>query len=85
MGGKITESRPTRAPASAPSASTRNPLNGQVFSWMHSSGRQLRQPNWVLVTHMFNHETHHRGQVHCLLTGLGAKPDDTDIPWLPVE
>lgn len=55
----------------------------QVFSWTHSSGRQISQPFWVLVTHMFNHQTHHRGQVHCLLTGLGGLPDDTDIPWLP--
>ena len=58
---------------------------GQVFTWTHSSGRQGRQPYWVLVTHMFNHQTHHRGQVHCLLTGLGARPDDTDIPWMPAE
>lgn len=53
------------------------------LSWTHSSGRQLDEAYWVLVTHMFNHQTHHRGQVHCLLTGLGARPDDTDIPWLP--
>ena len=56
----------------------------QVFSWLHSSGRQNSQPYWVLVTHMFNHQTHHRGQVHGLLTGLGAVPDDTDIPWMPM-
>ena len=58
---------------------------GQSLSWTHSSGRHISKPYWVLVTHLFNHQTHHRGQVHCLLTGLGAKPDDTDIPWLPAE
>jgi uncharacterized damage-inducible protein DinB len=57
---------------------------GEVLSWTHSSGRQISKPYWMLVTHMFNHQTHHRGQVHCLLTGLGGKPDDTDIPWLPM-
>jgi uncharacterized damage-inducible protein DinB len=56
---------------------------GQVFEWTHSSGRLNRQPFWVLVTHMFNHQTHHRGQVHALLTGLGAQPDDTDLPLMP--
>ena len=40
-------------------------------------------PAWILVTHMFNHQTHHRGQVHCLLTQLGAKPDDTDLGLMP--
>ena len=55
----------------------------EIFSWTHSSGRTNVQPYWVLVTHMFNHQTHHRGQVHCLLTSLGGAPDDTDIPWMP--
>jgi uncharacterized damage-inducible protein DinB len=27
--------------------------------------------------------THHRGQVHCMLTAAGAKPSDTDLPFLP--
>ncbi len=58
---------------------------GQEFIWKHSSGRELRHAYWVLVTHMFNHQTHHRGQVHSLLTGFGATPGDTDIPWLPAE
>ena len=26
--------------------------------------REWTRPRWVLVTHMFNHQTHHRGQVH---------------------
>lgn len=41
-------------------------------------------PNWVLVTHMFNHQTHHRGQVTTLIKQLGYNPGDTDIPWLPI-
>jgi uncharacterized damage-inducible protein DinB len=28
-------------------------------------------PTWVLVTHMFNHQTHHRGQITTLLKQLG--------------
>ncbi len=45
--------------------------------------RELTRPRWVLVTHMFNHQTHHRGQVHCLLTQAGGKPHDTDLPFMP--
>ncbi|NJM61642.1 MAG: damage-inducible protein DinB [Oscillatoriales cyanobacterium RU_3_3] len=39
-------------------------------------------PAWVLVTHMFNHQTHHRGQVTTLIKQLGFEPGITDIPWL---
>ena len=40
-------------------------------------------PLWVLTTHMFNHQTHHRGQVTTLIKQLGYEPGITDIPWLP--
>ena len=40
-------------------------------------------PRWVLVTHMFNHETHHRGQVTTLLSQLGIDMGTTDIPFMP--
>ncbi|MEO8181288.1 MAG: DinB family protein [Deltaproteobacteria bacterium] len=33
---------------------------------------------------MFNHQTHHRGQVHAILTRLGVDMGPTDIPLLPV-
>jgi len=35
-----------------------------------------------LVDHFFNHQTHHRGQAHCLITQAGVKPEDTDLPWV---
>lgn len=40
-------------------------------------------PTWVLVTHLFNHQTHHRGQVTTLLKQLGHDPGVTDLPFLP--
>ena len=40
-------------------------------------------PAWILVTHMFNHQTHHRGQATALTKQLGHDPGVTDIPWLP--
>ena len=45
--------------------------------------RDVTQPHWVLVTHLFNHQTHHRGQVHCMLTQAGEQPSDTDLPFMP--
>ena len=44
--------------------------------------REFARPRWLLVTHMFNHQTHHRGQVHAMLTAAGAKPEDTDLAFM---
>ena len=37
------------------------------------------------LVHMFNHATHHRGQVHAMLTAAGIDPGSTDLPMLPEE
>jgi uncharacterized damage-inducible protein DinB len=31
---------------------------------------------------LFNHQTHHRGQVHAMLTAAGAAPQPTDLQML---
>ena len=50
------------------------------LTWVSGiSRRELTKPRALLVAHMFNHQTHHRGQVHAMLTAAGAKPDDTDL------
>ena len=50
------------------------------FTWSNLAGtRTTAQPAWRLVTHFFNHQTHHRGQAHALLTAAGAMPEDTDL------
>lgn len=55
------------------------------FTWQSGgSGAQVR-PAWVLVTHLFNHATHHRGQLSTLLTQLGIDVGTTDLPWVIVE
>ncbi len=58
----------------APSA-----LAGDMTFYSVAGGRELTRPRWMLVTHFFNHQTHHRGQVHCLMTQAGVRPDDTDL------
>ena len=36
----------------------------------------IEQPLWQALAHFFNHQTHHRGQVHALLTRItGAAPE----------
>ena len=36
-------------------------------------------PLWWIVTHMFNHQTHHRGQMTTLLFQAGQDPGATDF------
>lgn len=40
---------------------------------------EVEQPLAPALTHFFNHQTHHRGQVHCLLTGLGLNAPSLDL------
>jgi len=48
--------------------------------WFSASvQRELRHPRSLLVTHLFNHQTHHRGQAHALITACGEKTGDTDL------
>ncbi|MBI3434325.1 MAG: DinB family protein [Proteobacteria bacterium] len=54
-----------------------------TLTWFSvSAQREMTHPAWLLVTHVFNHQTHHRGQVHCMLTQAGEKPSDTDLPLM---
>jgi uncharacterized damage-inducible protein DinB len=45
--------------------------------------REVTKPVWLLLVHFFNHQTHHRGQVHAMLTQAGGKPHDTDLFVMP--
>ncbi|MET1046797.1 MAG: DinB family protein [Hyphomicrobium sp.] len=58
-------------------------LDGELAWLSGATGRDMRTAKALIVTHIFNHQTHHRGQVHALLTGFGVKPDLTDLPFGP--
>lgn len=54
------------------------------LTWTSMSDGQTRvMPRWIAVTHMFNHQTHHRGQLTTLLKQQGYEPGVTDIPFMP--
>lgn len=54
------------------------------LNWVSgATGRTVQSPKALAITHIFNHQTHHRGQVHGLLTGFGIKPEVTDLPFAP--
>ncbi|HMP90880.1 MAG TPA: DinB family protein [Kiritimatiellia bacterium] len=48
-----------------------------------ADGKFRTLPAWVLVTQMFNHQTHHRGQLTTILNQMGIDHGVTDIPAMP--
>ncbi len=81
--------------------SRRKALDAQIAEWAqtlsddqisrdltwHSGvlNREITRPFADLLVHFFNHQTHHRGQVHAMITAAGGRPDDTDLFIMQVE
>lgn len=57
-------------------------LTGDLSWFSGALGREIVKPKSLLVVHFFNHQTHHRGQVHAMLTAAGEKTGDTDLPFI---
>ena len=54
-------------------------LGGELTWFSGAAGREMRKPVALLVVHLFNHQTHHRGQAHAMLTAAGERTGDTDL------
>lgn len=60
------------------------------LTWFSGAlGHEVTKPLALCVTHMFNHQTHHRGQIHTMITAAGSGAWVTDLfvmpedgPWL---
>jgi uncharacterized damage-inducible protein DinB len=53
---------------------------GEDMVWFSgAANREMRAPKGLLVAHFFNHQTHHRGQAHAMLTAAGQETGDTDL------
>ena len=52
------------------------------IDWMRG-GEPMSSSRGFYAVHLFNHQAHHRGQVHAMLTAAGATPGPTDLPVLP--
>jgi len=97
-GGSIKESKDL-APTPAVWGAERFRTDGRLLTWAeglttldltgtlswHSAAadRDLSLPLGVCIAHMFNHQTHHRGQVHAMLTAAGLTPPPTDLFLMP--
>ena len=54
------------------------------LQWFYRAMKaDVSMPLWVCITHLFNHQTHHCGQAHALLTAAHASPHDTDLFMMP--
>lgn len=60
-------------------------LAGDLSWYSGAAGRDMHAPMARVVTHFFNHQTHHRGQVHAMLTSLGLTAPVSDLAFMPDE
>jgi uncharacterized damage-inducible protein DinB len=54
-------------------------LAGNIRYRTISSPTDIEQPLAAALPHFFNHQTHHRGQAHCLLTQLNGAAPSLDL------
>lgn len=47
--------------------------------YVNSQGIEFTDPVPLLVAHMFNHQTHHRAQIHVMLSDSPVKPPSLDM------
>jgi uncharacterized damage-inducible protein DinB len=54
-------------------------LAGTISYRRVSTPEPFVQPITQALAHLFNHQTHHRGQIHALLTGLIGRAPELDL------
>ena len=53
-------------------------LDGEI-RYENNEGRTLEDPVSLLLPHFFNHQTHHRGQIHDMLSQTDVPPPVLDL------
>lgn len=61
---------------------TQKDLAGELSWFSGAVGREVTKSRALIVMQIFNHQTHHRGQVHAMITRLGETTGDTDLPFV---
>jgi uncharacterized damage-inducible protein DinB len=49
------------------------------FAYTNNQGKACVEKAHVACSHLFNHQTHHRGQVHVMLSQTAAAPPQLDL------
>lgn len=60
-------------------------LTGDLRWYSGATGRTQVRPVGLSVAHMFNHQIHHRGQVHAMVTAAGGAGWMSDLVYMPGE
>lgn len=60
-------------------------LRGDLTWYSGTLEKDVRRPMQQCLVHFFNHQTHHRGQVHAMLTAAGAKATVSDLVFMPED
>ena len=60
-------------------------IQGDLAWYSGALKADVQKPKWVCIQHFFNHQTHHRGQIHAMLTNAGREPSDTDLFIMPED
>lgn len=60
-------------------------LRGTIDWYSFAAEKQMSMPKDICVVQLFNHQTHHRGQIHAMLTAAGHKAPVTDVPFMPKD
>ena len=53
-----------------------------VLEYTSTDGVARRLPFSLALTHVFNHGTHHRGQITAAITAFGRPCPELDLPWM---
>jgi uncharacterized damage-inducible protein DinB len=88
-------------PTAAAWSADRFRLDGKIRYWADSlraldlkrdltwfsgaAGREMTARLDLCVVHFFNHQTHHRGQIHAMLTAAGCKAPVSDLFLMPED
>lgn len=59
-----------------------NELYAQPLSYTSRAGQLYTKPGGLVLRHVFNHQTHHRGQVTTLFSQIGVDVGATDLSVL---
>lgn len=54
-------------------------------TYRNIKGIEYTTPRHLVLAHVFNHSTHHRGQVHCLLTQAGIEAPSLDLIYYNID
>lgn len=60
-------------------------LKGDITWHSGTMNRSFTLPLAEAIVHFFNHQTHHRGQIHAMLTAAGQKAPVTDMVFMPED